>query len=87
MRRPFGLLSLNAADQTVQVMERLVQTTTKVLELAAWLSTIGKQLVDPLEDERSTDSLASASLDLLGLPISQHSSVMAKIKRSYTARV
>jgi|SoiMetStandDraft_2_1073263.scaffolds.fasta_scaffold595304_1 hypothetical protein len=67
-------MALNVADQAVQVMERLVQTTTKVIELAESLATIGEQLVDPLEDERSADSLASPSLDLLGLPICQHSS-------------
>ena len=69
-----GLLALNVAYEAVQVVERLIQTTTKVIELAESLSTIGEQLVDPLEDERSADSLTSPSLDLLGLPICQHSS-------------
>jgi hypothetical protein len=74
LRRPLGLLVLNVTDEAVQVVERLIQTTTKVIELAESLATIGEQLVDPLEYERSADSLAPPSLDLLGLPICQHSS-------------
>jgi hypothetical protein len=46
--RLLWLRTLDVADEAVQVAERLAEPSTKVVELADPLSTVGEQLVDPL---------------------------------------
>jgi len=66
------LRALNITNQAVQVAERLVEPPSKVFQLTDPLSTIGQQLVDPLQDDGAAHAPASTALDLLGLLIRQH---------------
>lgn len=69
----FGQLwSLDVADQAVEVAKSLVEPLTQVLELLDALTAIGQELVDPLQDDRAADLLASTALDFRGLLVGQH---------------